>query len=231
MKSALRSRAVDHGYPQLDLDACPGLLVVAAWPDDEVLGVGGTIAALVDQGVDVRVVAVSDRDACTALTGHPGLDRQLPEHRFDQRVAAGILGVTDLLHLGLPTAELSRHTAWLADRLAEVLDALPAGSWCAAPWSGDDDGPGLAVAEAAAPAADRVGAQRLQYPVWYRHWATVGHPGLPWDRVHTVVAPPAAQDRKHDATQWFIGSFRPDARAAVASVVWPVAAVAETFIA
>src|SRR5262249_24445310 len=49
--------------PRLDLSACPGLVVVAAHPDDETLGLGATIAQLVASGVDVHVVSASDGGA------------------------------------------------------------------------------------------------------------------------------------------------------------------------
>jgi hypothetical protein len=52
-----------HPFPRLDLTGCPGLVVVAPHPDDETLGLGGTIAALTVAGVPVEVVSVSDGGA------------------------------------------------------------------------------------------------------------------------------------------------------------------------
>lgn len=46
--------------PALDLAGCPGLVVVAAHPDDETFGVGAMITQLVAMGVRVQVVCVSD---------------------------------------------------------------------------------------------------------------------------------------------------------------------------
>lgn len=218
-------RAPSAEYPQLDLGTCPGLVVVAARPDDELLGLGGTIAALVDQGMDVRVISVCDRDAALRLTGLPALDRQFPEQRFDQHVAAGILGVKELTHLGLPTGDLDRHAGELTDLIA---DALQPGVWCAVPWSGDDDPDTTVVAAAAAAAAHRTGARPLQYPVWTRHLPAVSRPTLPWDRLHTVAVPGSAHARKHSAVEWYIGSFRNDARPALASVLYPQLAIGET---
>lgn len=213
------------GYPRLDLTACPGLVVVAARPDDELLGLGGAIAALVDLGVEVRVVSVCDRDATLMLTGLPALDRQIPDQRFDQRVAAEILGVKELHHLGLPAGDLDRHAAGLADDLTELL--VGPGLWCAAPWAGDGDPDSTVVARAAELAAHRAAARRLQYPVWSRHLPSAARPTLPWERVHTIDVPESAHDRKFSAVRWYIGSFRPDARPVLASVLLPQLAIGE----
>jgi LmbE family N-acetylglucosaminyl deacetylase len=44
-------------------------VVVAAHPDDEVLGVGGTMAMLAARGVRLRLIAITDGEA-----SHPGAD-------------------------------------------------------------------------------------------------------------------------------------------------------------
>ena len=54
------------------------VLVLAAHPDDEVLGMGGTIAVHTDAGDDVRIVVVTD-----------GSSTQYPERRRDPRAEGG----------------------------------------------------------------------------------------------------------------------------------------------
>jgi N-acetylglucosamine malate deacetylase 1 len=78
------------------------VLVLAAHPDDEVLGMGGTIAVHVDRGDEVRVVVVTDG----STTQYPG-DAEVRARKEDEAVrAAGELGVTDYLHLDLPDMRL-----------------------------------------------------------------------------------------------------------------------------
>ena len=54
------------------------VLVLAAHPDDEVLGMGGTIAVHVDRGDEVRVVVVTDGslDAVPRTTRRSGRARR-----------------------------------------------------------------------------------------------------------------------------------------------------------
>lgn len=54
------------------------VLVVAAHPDDEVYGMGGTIAKLSSQGHEVHVLIVTD--GCTAqYAGRPDLPEIIPK--------------------------------------------------------------------------------------------------------------------------------------------------------
>jgi len=78
------------------------VLVFAAHPDDEVLGMGGTIAAHVDRGDHVRVVVVTDGSS----TQYPG-DADIRARKEDEALrAAAELGVTDYVHLDLPDMRL-----------------------------------------------------------------------------------------------------------------------------
>jgi N-acetylglucosamine malate deacetylase 1 len=78
------------------------VLVFAAHPDDEVLGMGGTIAVHVDRGDEVRVVVVTDGSS----TQYPG-DSGIRARKEDEAVrAAAELGVTDYVHLDLPDMRL-----------------------------------------------------------------------------------------------------------------------------
>jgi LmbE family N-acetylglucosaminyl deacetylase len=78
------------------------VLVFAAHPDDEVLGMGGTIAVHTDRGDEVRVVVVTDGSS----TQYPD-DAGIRARKEQEAVrAAAELGVTDYVHLDLPDMRL-----------------------------------------------------------------------------------------------------------------------------
>ena len=78
------------------------VLVLAAHPDDEVLGMGGTIAVHADAGDEVRIVVVTDGSS----TQYPG-DAEIRARKVDEALeAAAELGVTDYVHLDLPDMRL-----------------------------------------------------------------------------------------------------------------------------
>lgn len=78
------------------------VLVIAAHPDDEVLGMGGTIAVLTGQGDDVRVLVVTDGSS----TQYPG-DVDIRARKEQEALrAAKELGVDDYVHLDLPDMRL-----------------------------------------------------------------------------------------------------------------------------
>jgi LmbE family N-acetylglucosaminyl deacetylase len=78
------------------------VLVVAAHPDDEVLGMGGTIAVHTDQGDVVRVLVVTDGSS----TQYPGDEETRARKEAEARRAATELGVEDYVHLDLPDMRL-----------------------------------------------------------------------------------------------------------------------------
>jgi LmbE family N-acetylglucosaminyl deacetylase len=79
------------------------ILVTAAHPDDEVLGMGGTIAlhALV-RGDEVRILCVTDGSS----TQYPGNTEIREQKNAEARRAARELGVEDYVHLDLPDMRL-----------------------------------------------------------------------------------------------------------------------------
>ncbi|MCV7444353.1 PIG-L family deacetylase [Mycobacterium paraense] len=195
--------------PPLDLSACPGLVVVAAHPDDETLGLGATIAQLVGAGVDVRVVTVSDGGE--ARPGATPQERARAEitGRYELRKAAAVLGVPAPVSLGLPDGELADHEGSVADSLTDILaDAAP-GTWCAATWRGDGHPDHEAVGRAAAAACERTGVRLLEYPVWMWHWASPADPAVPWDRARSVRVPGRALERKRLAAHCFRSQLEP----------------------
>ena len=79
------------------------VLVLAAHPDDEVLGMGGTIALhAAVRGDEVRIVCVTDGSS----TQYPGDDERRERKSEEARRAAAALGVSDYLHLDLPDMRL-----------------------------------------------------------------------------------------------------------------------------
>ncbi|MCV7172621.1 PIG-L family deacetylase [Mycobacterium manitobense] len=208
-------RAADLAFPELTWEHCPGLVVVAPHPDDETLGLGGTIAAAAERGIPVRVVSVSDGDAA-----HPDATaaqrRALAQTRRDEvRCAAAALGIGAPMRLGLPDGDVAAHQARVADALTEVLAAEPAGVWCAATWRGDGHPDHEAVGRAAAEATSRTGAVLLEYPVWMWHWAEPGDATVPWHRARRSSLTHSATQRKVDAAQCFHSQFEPDGPEAV----------------
>ena len=100
------------------------VLVLAAHPDDEVLGMGGTIAVHADRGDEVRVVVVTDGSS----TQYPG-DAEIRARKEDEALrAAAELGVTDYVHLDLPDMRLDTLPHVEVNRVVEehVRDFAPA---------------------------------------------------------------------------------------------------------
>ena len=70
--------------PVADPLAWPSVVVVAAHPDDEVLGVGGTMAMLAAAAARLRLIAITDGEA-----SHPGEDPEvIARTRVEESAAA-----------------------------------------------------------------------------------------------------------------------------------------------
>jgi len=78
------------------------VLIVTAHPDDEVLGMGGTIALHTGRGDAVRVVCVTDGSSAQ----YPGDTARRQQKHREAREALGALGVTDAVQLELPDMRL-----------------------------------------------------------------------------------------------------------------------------
>lgn len=196
-------------FGELDLTKCPALVVVAPHPDDETLGFGATATLLAEQGIDVRVVSVSDGGAAQGDLASFDRVRLERTRSAELRKAAKILGVGEPTVLGLPDGQLARHEDSLADLLTGILDASRPGTWCATTWRGDGHPDHEAVGRAAATAVYRTAAVLLEYPVWMWHWARPGDAAVPWERALTVPFTAAALRRKQLAAQCFRSQFHP----------------------
>ena len=78
------------------------VLVFAAHPDDEVLGMGSTIALHADRGDAVTVVCLTDGSSAQ----YAGDDATRAQKNDEAQAAAKVLGVAEYLHLDLPDMRL-----------------------------------------------------------------------------------------------------------------------------
>jgi LmbE family N-acetylglucosaminyl deacetylase len=172
-------------------------VVVAAHPDDEVLGAGGLISVLAASRARLRVIAVTDGER--SHLGHASPAALARRRTAETAAALRALGArtAEVIRLGLPDAGLAGRE----DELAAALAPLVAGfDLCLAPWDRDlhpDH-------EAAGRAARRASSGALRcFPVWMWHWAAPADPRVPWDRALRIPLPPRATSRKRAAITCF----------------------------
>jgi LmbE family N-acetylglucosaminyl deacetylase len=187
--------------PAVDVTRWPSAVVVAAHPDDEVLGAGGVIAALTARGARVRVIALTDGEA-----SHPHQEDSIGPRRAAETAAAlAALGArrAEVIRLSLPDSGLAAHEHDITARLRKLVSGFAA---CLAPWDRDAH-PDHEVAGRAARTA-RGSEGTLCYPIWMWHWARPDDPQIPW---HAAVRVPLARPvvaRKRRGISCFASQLR-----------------------
>ena len=78
------------------------VLVFAAHPDDELLGLGGTVRRLSDEGIDVCAVIMAEGITSRADTRNEADKNEVAELQEDARKAAKIVGYKSIDFCGLP---------------------------------------------------------------------------------------------------------------------------------
>ncbi len=184
-------------FPPLEVRLSPGtrVVVLAAHPDDEVLGVGGLMSAAREAGCEVVTLWATDGDASHPESGAISPVRLAALRRQESQRALARLGVepVESITLGLPDGAVSDH----ADRLrAAVERVVRDDDLVVAPWRGDAHPDHERVGRVAA----EVTGSLLEYPIWMWHWAAPGDQRVPWSRLRTVAVPdPAAKAGAIDA--------------------------------
>jgi LmbE family N-acetylglucosaminyl deacetylase len=172
-------------------------VVVAAHPDDEVLGVGGLISLLAASQARLRLVAVTDGER--SHRGHATPAALARRRTAETAAALRALGAqaVEVVRLQLPDSGLARREDELTAALAPLVADF---DLCLAPWDHDlhpDH-------ETAGRAARRAGPAALYYyPVWMWHWAAPADPRVPWNRALRIPLPPRAVARKRAAITCF----------------------------
>lgn len=196
------------GLPEAALPDRGRVVIVAAHPDDEVLGAGGTIALLARAGLTLTVVSVTDGEG-----SHPHSTRTTPGRlaavRAEElRRALDALGATgaEVVRLKVADTRLAHHEEEVAAALAPLLDGA---RLCLAPWTDDVHGDHEAAGRAAVKAARAASVTCWTYPVWMWHWARPGDPAVPWATAVAVRLPPGAAALKRRAVRHFVSQIAP----------------------
>lgn len=78
------------------------VLIVAAHPDDEILGAGGTIARLRREGHDVHIAILGEGAISRAASPQAAAREEIAVLRQASKAAASLLGVEDVQHFDFP---------------------------------------------------------------------------------------------------------------------------------
>ncbi len=188
--------------PAADLSGWSRVLVLAAHPDDEVLGVGGTMAILAAAGTRLRLVSVTDGEA--SHPGHPDQAALAARRTAETAGALQALGAqaTDVIRLGFPDTRVAAREDTLAARLRDLAADCDA---VLAPWDQDVH----ADHEAVGRAARRASPFTFWYPVWTWHWARPGDSRVPWEHAVSVSLRPSVAGRKRAAIRCFASQLEP----------------------
>ncbi|MFJ6752088.1 PIG-L deacetylase family protein [Streptomyces sp. NPDC091266] len=207
-ESEWRDWAGWNALPEFTLPTMGRAVVVAAHPDDEVLGFGGSIGLLAASGLDLTIVSVTDGER-----SHPHSRVQTPEslariRAEETRAALAELGAGEagIIRLRVPDTEVVAHEEQVTAALADVMAGAVL---CAAPWTGDIHADHEAAGRAALAASGAVGVPCLHYPVWMWHWARPDDPRVPWAQAARIALPRTMLARKTSAISRFTSQISP----------------------
>ena len=94
------------------------VLVIVAHPDDEVLGMGGTIKKLTTSGVEVYLLIVTD-GSTSQYCGAEDLDKIIENKKNETKKAAEILGIKSIVYGGLPDMKLDITSHTMVNKIIE----------------------------------------------------------------------------------------------------------------
>ena len=190
------------------IETARNVVIVAAHPDDEVLGLGGSIAVLAGGGARLRLVVITDGEASHPDSLAVSREELAAKRRgeTDAGLAALGAGQAQVVRLELPDSAVEDHAGDLVALLRPLVDGF---DLCAAPWSGDAHPDHEAAGRAARAACRGVGTALVQYPVWMWHWAVPADRRVPWDRAARVDLPDWALARKRHAIACHASQIHP----------------------
>lgn len=174
------------------------VVVVAAHPDDETLGAGGLIAAATAAGLRMDVVVFTDGEASHPHSPSTTAEQLAVLRRRETRAAVHRLSPSSsVIFTDLGDGRLGES---LTEAVSTLVDVIGEDGWktlLVSPWRGDRHPDHAAAGQAAAIAAERTDARRLEYPIWLWHWATPDE--APWAAMRGLSLDDVARSAKESA--------------------------------
>ena len=208
---AWRQCATLRQLPEFTLPTCALAIVFAPHPDDETLGLGGTIASLLERGSTVLIMTASDGES-----SHPQSATTSPEQLRKRRekelgsaidtLSEGRPGHVLNVKLHLPDGGLAQVERELSQHLSRFLDPQVL---CFSTWVHDGHPDHEAVGRAARSACARSGTRLIEYPVWTWHWAVPNENNVPWGRARKFNLSPQTLDAKRSAIERYESQITP----------------------
>jgi LmbE family N-acetylglucosaminyl deacetylase len=154
------------------------IVVLAAHPDDETLGVGGLLAAATRAGHTVTVLVASD-----GRGSHPTSPTHSPAQLSNIRRVEAVTALAELApsarlqFLDHPDGELSAYVDQIAEAVTDAIGDDRQDSWLLSTWLHDGHPDHAACARATrSVAAQRERTRLFEYPIWYWHIGTPTKP-------------------------------------------------------
>lgn len=184
------------------------LVVVAPHPDDELLGIGGTLRLLQRLGHAVLVVSVTDGES-----SHPGSLAWPPERLIEARQCEAVaswklLGLEPTrIRLSFADGAVAAAETDLAESLASILEP---GDTVFVPWRMDGHADHESCSRATRIAAAECGAVVHEFPVWALVPGHSAHAGLERLTMRCVALPADVQLAKRLAIAALHSQIGPD---------------------
>lgn len=194
-------------------ERCEHLLVLAAHPDDDVLGAAGAIALAADSGRRVSVLIATDGEASHPDSpSHPPAALAAVRNREAREALALLAPSARVVQLGLPDSALRHHHDALVEALVDLIGRDGARTLLLGPWEADGHTDHEAAGRAARVAAWRTDAEVWAFPIWWWAWASprdVTTSGAAWADLRRLPLPDAVRRRKADALARHVSQVRP----------------------
>lgn len=177
----------EHDMPEVDM-IMDAILVVAAHPDDETLGVAGLLHRAATLGIPITIIVATDGEG-----SHPDSETITPSElgsrrRRELRQAVDALGADAEVHfLGIPDGKVLENSGVLATAVAGAVRTMCATAsrpLVVAPWQGDGHRDHRLTGEVTAKVARDHEVAYLEYPIWLWHWGTSRD--VPWDAARAI---------------------------------------------
>lgn len=184
------------------------VFVLAPHPDDEILGLGGTLSRLSAAGAELHILSVTDGEASHADSLAWSKERLIATRPNEMLLGLDRLGIdAKVTRLRLPDTRVGGHRKKL---LKTLVDSVREDDLLLTTCRFDGHPDHEACGDVALLAGELTGATVLEYPVWMWHWAVPDEAVIPWSRARRLPLDDETLRRKHDAIAGFTSQLEAD---------------------